>query len=101
MVLAQLRPVMDHDAGRAAQLLPTLLAFVLADGHYDRTAEALFIGKTTLKYRLGKMAERFGIDAKNADTRFELRLAFELLALIETRRESDQWDNGPVRPHLH
>ncbi|GCE41259.1 hypothetical protein I1A62_21020 [Rhodococcus sp. USK10] len=39
---------------------------------------------------------RFGIDAQNADTRFELRLAFELSALIETRRESDQPEDGPV-----
>ena len=53
--------------------------------YYERTAAALFIGTTTLKYRLGKTLEKFGIDARDPDVRFELRLAFELLSLIETR----------------
>lgn len=85
MVLSRLNPLIEDDKGRSTKLVPTLREFVGADGHYERTAAALFIGTTTLKYRLNKISERFGIDAKNADTRFELRLAFELLALIETR----------------
>ena len=85
MVLARLSPLIDHDATHSVQLLPTLRAFVLSDGHYERTAAALFIGTTTLKYRLGKSLDKFGIDARDPDVRFELRLAFELLSLIETR----------------
>ncbi|MDJ0491210.1 GAF domain-containing protein [Rhodococcus qingshengii] len=85
MVLVRLSPLIDHDATHSVQLLPTLRAFILSDGHYERTAAALFIGTTTLKYRLGKTLEKFGIDARDPDVRFELRLAFELLSLIETR----------------
>lgn len=86
MVLARLSPLIEHDATHSVQLLPTLRAFVLSDGHYERTATALFVGTTTLKYRLGKILDKFGMDARNPDVRFDLRLAFELHTLIETRR---------------
>lgn len=85
MVLASLQPLMDHDRSHRAPLLPTLRQFVASDGHYDQTAKLLFIGTTTLKYRLAKIIEVLGLDPRDGATRFQMRLTFELLKFLEAR----------------
>ena len=85
MVLASLEPLMDHDRSHRAPLLPTLYQFVASDGHYDQTAKLLFIGTTTLKYRLAKIIEVLGLDPRDGATRFQMRLTFELLKFLEAR----------------
>ena len=85
MVLASLQPLMDHDRTHRAPLLPTLRQFVASDGHYDQTAKLLFIGTTTLKYRLAKIIEVLGLDPRDGTTRFQMRMTFELLKFLEAR----------------
>ena len=85
MVLASLKPLMDHDRSHRAPLVPTLCQFVASDGHYDQTANRLFIGTTTLKYRLAKIIEVLGLDPRDGTTRFQMRLTFELLKFLEAR----------------
>jgi GAF domain-containing protein/sugar diacid utilization regulator len=64
-------------------LYETLRAFVAADGSVAEAAAACFVHKNTLRYRLGRIGEILGRDPAAPSTRFELRLAFDLLALFD------------------
>lgn len=81
VVQEQLGPLLDHDRGRS-DLLGTLRAFVAADGNVAETAKACFIHKNTLRYRLGRIAEVLGRDPAGPDTKFHLRMAFDLVDLF-------------------
>ncbi len=63
---------------RGAENLKTLRAFVDCEGRFQTSAEKLGIHVSTLRYRLDKLNERFGIDVTCADTRFDLQIAFRL-----------------------
>lgn len=63
---------------RGAESLKTLRTFVDCDGRFQTSAEKLSIHVSTLRYRLDKLNERFGIDATCATTRFDLQIAFRL-----------------------
>ena len=78
-----LGPLAAHDTRRHAELLPTLRAFLEYGGHHRTTAEACHVHVSTLKYRLGKIAEILDCDLRDATTRFELTLAFEVLGVLE------------------
>ena len=83
MVAQQLGPLLDHDAESKSPLLPTLRAYLDADGHQPTTAAACFIHVSTLKYRLKKVRELLGRDLSDPEVRFQLRLAFKLMDLLE------------------
>jgi GAF domain-containing protein/sugar diacid utilization regulator len=83
IVSETLEPVQAHDAAGRSPLLPTLRAFVECDGHYVRTAQRLYIAVSTLKYRLRKLHDLLGRSPSDPDLRFQLRLAFGLLDVIE------------------
>jgi GAF domain-containing protein/sugar diacid utilization regulator len=83
MIREALDPVIAHDATGRTPLLPTLRAFVACDGHYERSAERLFVSVSTLKYRLRKLREVLGASPSDPELRFRLRLAFSLLDLME------------------
>jgi DNA-binding PucR family transcriptional regulator len=84
-----LDPVAAHDATERTPLLPTLRAFVECDGHYERTAEQLFVSVSTLKYRLRKLREVLGEPPSDPELHFRLRLAFSLLDLVEAMGMDD------------
>ena len=67
------------------KLLPTLRAYLYHDGHHSRTAEQLFIGVTTLKYRLSRISELLGADLRNGDVRFQLQLEVRLNDFLEAQ----------------
>ncbi len=70
------------------QLLPTLREYLANDGHHGRTAGRLFIGVTTLKYRLSRIAELLGVDLRDGAVRFQLQLAVHLHAFLEAQGEA-------------
>jgi DNA-binding PucR family transcriptional regulator/putative methionine-R-sulfoxide reductase with GAF domain len=82
MVLAQLQPLIAHDADSKSPLLPTLRAYLEADGHQPTVAAACFIHISTLKYRLKKIRELLDGDLSDPETAFQLRLAFKLMDLL-------------------
>jgi DNA-binding PucR family transcriptional regulator len=85
IVQEQLGPLLAP-GGRAdarTGLYETLRAFVAADGSVAEAAAACFVHKNTLRYRLGRIGEILGRDPAAPSTRFELRLAFDLLALFD------------------
>ena len=69
------------------QLLPTLREYLAQDGHHGRTSERLFIGVTTLKYRLSRISELLDVDLRDGGVRFELHLAVHLDTLLEAHGE--------------
>ena len=83
MIREALDPVTAYDATARSPLLPTLRAFVELGGHYERTAEHLFVSVSTLKYRLRKLREVLGDSPSNPGLHFRLRLAFSLLDLVQ------------------
>ena len=67
------------DKGGALNLSATLRAYLEHDRNLTRTAQALFIHKNTLLYRLGRIREIIESDLDDPDERLLLRLSFRLL----------------------
>jgi DNA-binding PucR family transcriptional regulator len=55
--------------------VPTLCRYFECGGNYDATAEALAVGRSTLKYRLRRIRELLGHDLCDPETTFNLQLA--------------------------
>jgi DNA-binding PucR family transcriptional regulator len=70
-----LGPLLDYDAQRGANLVHTLARYLDCGGNYDATAEALALGRSTVRYRLGRIRQISGRDLTDPDTRFQLQLA--------------------------
>lgn len=83
MVRQQLGPLLDHDAAKKSPLIPTLRAYLDANGHQPTAAAACFIHISTLKYRLKKIRELLDEDLSDPEVGFQLRLAFKLMDLQE------------------
>jgi sugar diacid utilization regulator/putative methionine-R-sulfoxide reductase with GAF domain len=81
MVHQQLGPLIDHDATKKAPLMPTLRAYLDANGHQPTAAAACYIHISTLKYRLKKIRELLDVDLSDPEAGFQLRLAFKLMDL--------------------
>jgi len=72
------------DPKHGRQNLDTLRAFVNCEGRFQPCAKELGVHVSTLRYRLGKLHERFGISATCATTRFDLQIAFRLYDLLNS-----------------
>jgi DNA-binding PucR family transcriptional regulator len=70
-----LGPLLDYDARKPADLVPTLSRFLELGQAYDATSEALAIHRSTLKYRLQRIREISQRDLSDPDTQFNLQLA--------------------------
>jgi sugar diacid utilization regulator len=70
-----LGPLISYDEKHGSDLVPTLSAFLESGGHYDRTASAMIIHRSTLRYRLNRIRELSGLDLSDIDTRFNLHVA--------------------------
>jgi sugar diacid utilization regulator/putative methionine-R-sulfoxide reductase with GAF domain len=95
-VRARLRPLAANPRS-GPTLLSTAQAYVEADGHQQTVAELCGIHLNTLKYRLTRIEAALGYRLRDADRRFDLRLTFELLELLEdmgrdplSRRTADE-----------
>jgi len=91
-VARMLEPLWRHDRGSRMQMLPTLREYLAADGHHGRACERLFIGATTLKYRLRRISELIDRVLRDGSVRFELRLALQLADVLDAQRAA----KGPV-----
>ncbi|HPT62119.1 MAG TPA: PucR family transcriptional regulator ligand-binding domain-containing protein [Bacillota bacterium] len=68
-----LGPLLAEDD--AEELLKTLIVFVRCGGQVTQAAEELFIHRNTLNYRLDKINALLGVNVKEADEQFRIRLA--------------------------
>lgn len=67
--------LIDYDAAKNSDLVHTLSHYVECGGNYDESAAALHIHRSTLRYRLGRIADLTGFDLRDVDTRFNLHAA--------------------------
>jgi sugar diacid utilization regulator len=81
--------LMDYDAAKGGALVETVSKYLECGGSYEATADALFVHRSTLKYRLQRIRQISGLDLTDPDTRFNLQLATRgLTVLTATRRET-------------
>src|ERR1700754_206584 len=67
--------LLDYDDTKNSELVMTLSDYLECGGNYDESAAALHIHRSTLRYRLARIAELTGHDLRNVDTRFNLHAA--------------------------
>jgi hypothetical protein len=91
-----LGPLIEYDRTRNAELVRTLSEYLERGGSLDQAADTLFIHRSTLKYRLGRIATLTGVDLADPDARFNLQLATRTLATIRAL-DTDRNDTGPER----
>jgi DNA-binding PucR family transcriptional regulator len=67
--------LIDYDAAKNSDLVQTLSHYLECGGNYDESAAVLHVHRSTLRYRLGRIADLTGFDLRNIDTRFNLHAA--------------------------
>jgi sugar diacid utilization regulator len=67
--------LLEYDESRKSQMVLTLSEYLECGGNYDESAAALHIHRSTLRYRLARIAELTGHDLRTVDTRFNLHAA--------------------------
>ncbi|GAA4023069.1 hypothetical protein GCM10022247_54190 [Allokutzneria multivorans] len=67
--------LLDYDEHKNADLVQTLAQYLECGGHYDETASALVIHRSTLRYRLGRIREITDLDLNDVDSRLNLHVA--------------------------
>lgn len=72
-------PVVAYDAEHGSDLLPTLDAFLRADGSWLRCAETLHLHVNTVRYRISRVEEVTGRDLNRLEDRVDLLLALRSL----------------------
>jgi sugar diacid utilization regulator len=75
-----LRPLVDYDMARRAELVQTLRAYLSADTNLTRTARLLTVHPNTVVYRLRRIRELCGRDPHNME---DLQILFLALKLSE------------------
>ncbi|MCV7423914.1 helix-turn-helix domain-containing protein [Mycobacterium yunnanensis] len=70
-----LGPLLDYDEAKHADLVHTLSHYLECGGNYDESAAALHVHRSTLRYRLRRIAELTGVDLRDVDARFNLHAA--------------------------
>jgi sugar diacid utilization regulator len=86
-VCDQLGTLLDHDARRKSELVRTLAQYLECGGNYERTAAALFVHRSTLKYRLQQIRDITGSDLNDPDTRFGLQLSTRAWRTLSALRD--------------
>ena len=71
-----------HDRDHHSELVHTLTVYLDSGGNYDRTANALIIHRSTLRYRLGRIREVTGRDLTDPDSRLNLHVAVRARAAL-------------------
>ena len=74
--------LVDYDRDHRSDLVRTLGMYLDAGGNYDRTADALVIHRSTLRYRLRRIREVSGRDLADPDSRLNLHVAIRARAAL-------------------
>ncbi len=82
-VQQRLQPLLDHDRGRTAKLLPTLQALIDHQGHKAETARALHLERQSLYSRLKRIETLLDDKLDDPDTLLGLHLALRAHCLLE------------------
>ena len=80
---AILGPLRRHDADHGGGMVETASTFVEEACRYQATAERLGIHVTTLRHRLRRLQELFGLDLEDAEARFRVSFATRLSSMVD------------------
>lgn len=73
-----LDPVREYDRRHRAELVPTLEAFLAADGSWTRCASRLHLHVNTLRYRVGRIEQLTGRDLSRLEDKLDFFLALRM-----------------------
>ncbi|SAL83534.1 DNA-binding protein [Caballeronia arvi] len=73
--------LVDHDRSSGTPYLDTLAAYLRSGCRSQPCADAMGLHVTTLRYRLSRIQELFGIDVESPERRFAVELAIQLHTL--------------------
>jgi purine catabolism regulator len=76
-----LGPILSHE--NSDELVATLEEFFAHNGNLSQTAEALFIHRNTLTYRMDRLASTAQLDLENPDTRLAVQLALCIRRMLK------------------
>ncbi|MCQ4632501.1 helix-turn-helix domain-containing protein [Shinella sp. CPCC 100929] len=80
---ASLGPIILHDREHDTKFYETLSSFVDAGYRNQQCADQLAIHVTTLRYRLSRIVDLFGLDLESSQKRFEFELALRISKLLD------------------
>lgn len=80
-----LGPLEVHDASGQAPILPTLEAFLAADGNRLRCANELYLHPNTVSYRLGLVEKLIGLSPFRSEDRFLIQSALKVRQYLRIR----------------
>jgi len=86
---AELQALYDETLGALAgestgnRLLDTLEAFLTQGGNHRATAEALYLHRNTLRYRLDRISDITGLDLDDPAVRLQAQLALHIRRLLQ------------------
>lgn len=78
-----LGPLLDLDAARGTDFVPTLRAYLSHDRHLPDTSAALHVHYNTVRNRIARIEATLGVDMRDVDDRFRLETALRMHALSE------------------
>jgi purine catabolism regulator len=79
--------LIEYDRTQGTDLIGTLTAYFAHKGNLSQTAEALFVHRNTLLYRMERIHEIGGFDLDNPETRLSVQLALRAHRLLVARDE--------------
>lgn len=77
-----LAPLLQYSEGKSMDLFQTLRVYLEHNGSIKETAEELYIHRSSLLYRLEKIADLLEIDINDSESRFNLMIAYKLYDLF-------------------
>jgi purine catabolism regulator len=81
-----LAPLVDYDAKNGMSLVETLDVFFRCDASLRAAADALFLHRNSLAYRLRRVAEITGLNLDNLEDRLRLQLALKGRRLVQAHQ---------------
>ena len=79
--------LIEYDRTQGTDLVETLTAYFAHKGNLSQTAEAMFVHRNTLLYRMDRIKEISGLDLDNPETRLSIQLALRARRLLTAREE--------------
>ncbi len=79
--------LVEYDRAQGTDLIETLSSYFAHNGNLSQTAEALFVHRNTLLYRMERIREISGLDLDNPETRLSIQLALRAHRLLSARED--------------
>ncbi|MGF7160765.1 purine catabolism regulator [Rhodoligotrophos appendicifer] len=82
-----------YDQQSSTPLMPTLASLARNGGRPQSTADEIGVHITTIRYRMDRLKDLFGLDLKDHDLRFQIDLALRLESMMKLGRPNHSETN--------